>query len=95
MLRQEDVRLESFTTQAHEPATAGKEVFKSSGADWTGVYNALKNAIKVRHYSPSTLKIYMEWTGKFQAYIRSKDSQACDFAQVSPQFRQPFITRKL
>ena len=39
------------------------------------MYNDLKNAIKVRHYSPSTLKTYTGWTRKFQTYTKSKDTR--------------------
>ena len=43
------------------------------GADWTGVFNGLKNAVKLRHYSPKTLKTYSGWARKFQTYTKSKD----------------------
>jgi len=33
----------------------------------------LKNAIKIRHSSPETLRTYRGWTRKFQAYTKSKD----------------------
>ena len=42
-------------------------------ADWTEVFTELKNAIKIRHYSPRTLKSYSSWVRKFQAHIKSKD----------------------
>ncbi len=71
---QENKRLERNRAKPTQPVITEKIVGKSSGADWTGVYNELENAIKVRHYSHSTLKTYMGWTRKFQAYTRSKDS---------------------
>ena len=40
-----------------------------------GVFNELKKAIKMRHYSPKTLKTYSGCTRKFQAYTKSKDSR--------------------
>jgi integrase len=58
-----------------EPATVSSDILKSSGADWIGVYNDLNNAIKIRQYSPATLKTYIGWTRKFQSYPRSKDSR--------------------
>lgn len=33
----------------------------------------MKNAIKICHYSPKTLKAYTGWTLKFQPHVRSKD----------------------
>ena len=46
---------------------------KLRGADWTGVFAELKSVIKIRHYSPATLRTYSGWTRKFQAFIKSKD----------------------
>ncbi len=74
LICQENKQLDGKTPPTHTPAIPEKEVLKSSGADWTGVYNDLKNGIKVRHYSPSTLKTYTSWTRKFQTYTRSKDA---------------------
>ena len=48
-------------------------VTKHHSADWTGVFNGLKNAVKLRHYSPKTLKTYSGWARKFQTYTKSKD----------------------
>jgi integron integrase len=45
---------------------------KEYGADWTKLYQDFQNAIKLRHYSPATLKTYTGWTRKFQAFTRSK-----------------------
>ena len=70
---QENKQLESLSTVTHEPETSGSEVLKSSGTDWTAVYSDLENAIKIRHYSPSTLKTYTGWTRKFQTFTKSKD----------------------
>lgn len=61
------------------PVTAGKI---RQGADWTNVYFGLKNAISIRHYSPSTLQAYTSWTRKFQAFTRSKDPSLLDAADV-------------
>jgi len=47
--------------------------YQQSGSDWTGIFTELKNTIKIRHYSPKTLKAYTGWTRKFQTYVRSKD----------------------
>jgi len=72
---QENKEVEDVKTLTNEPETTERKALKSNGADWTGVYNDLKNAIKIRHYSPSTLKTYISWTRKFQTYTKSKDSR--------------------
>jgi integron integrase len=46
-----------------------------TGASWVSVYERLKAAIAVRHYSPKTLHAYRGWTRKFQTWTRSKDPQ--------------------
>ena len=56
-----------------DPPPREEEGLKQCGADWSGVFNELKNTIKIRHYSPKTLKTYASWTRKFQAFLKSKD----------------------
>jgi hypothetical protein len=34
--------------------------------------DALRNAIRLRNYSPRTSETYVHWTRKFQTYTRSK-----------------------
>jgi integron integrase len=40
--------------------------------DWRDVYDKLEVAIKVRHYSPKTLKSYRAWTRKLYGYVRPR-----------------------
>ncbi len=51
-----------------EPTT----VYKTQGTSWVEVYAGLKAEIKLRHYSPKTLKTYQSWMRKFQAFVKSK-----------------------
>ena len=46
---------------------------KLTGASWVWVYDGLTAAIKVRHYSPKTLRAYKIWTQKFQTFTQSKN----------------------
>ncbi|MEA3421482.1 MAG: phage integrase N-terminal SAM-like domain-containing protein, partial [Acidobacteriota bacterium] len=48
---------------------------KLTNASWKSAYNDLNSEIKIRHYSPKTLKAYTGWAGQFQAFTRSKDPQ--------------------
>jgi hypothetical protein len=41
-------------------------------ASWQAQYDAIKNAVVLRNYSPRTLKTYIGWTRKFQTFVRSK-----------------------
>ena len=50
-----------------------------TGTDWRPAFEGLTSQIKVRHYSPKTLKTYAHWLKKFQAFTRSKKLEAlCD-----------------
>jgi len=40
--------------------------------DWQSVYTRLSDEIKVRHYSPKTLKAYSMWVRKFQGFVEGK-----------------------
>ena len=39
---------------------------------WKKAFELLRTEIKIRHYSPRTLKTYAHWLGKFQHYIKEK-----------------------
>ncbi len=43
-----------------------------TGTDWRPAFDGLRSQVKVRHYSPKTLKTYAPWLGKFQAFTKSK-----------------------
>jgi integron integrase len=42
--------------------------------NWQAAYKQLSNEIKVRHYSPKTLKSYSIWVRKLQYFSKSKDT---------------------
>ncbi len=39
-------------------------------------YAGLTNEIKLRHYSPKTLRIYKHWVRQYQTFVRSEDPKA-------------------
>ena len=47
----------------------------ATGVIWEFVFDQLLNEIKIRHYSPQTLKAYRGWTSKLQAFTKSKNYQ--------------------
>lgn len=55
---------------------------KQTGANWRPVYIEFESAIKVRHYSPRTLKSYGSWIRQFQSFTKSKDFRLIDMADV-------------
>lgn len=52
-----------------EVATKSEEL---SGKEWGKAYTDLFAEIKVRHYSPKTLRAYTIWVRKFQAFTKFK-----------------------
>ena len=65
-------QLEPLSVQQSSPETTGHT---RAGHSWVSVYKQLENEIKLRHYSPKTLKAYRTWTRQFQVYTKSKDYQ--------------------
>jgi integrase len=45
---------------------------------WLNALSALADEIKVRHYSPKTLKSYRSWAIQFQTFTNSKDPELLD-----------------
>jgi hypothetical protein len=45
-----------YTPDQYKPGSDTNMAPWQSGADWTEVFNELNNAVKMRHYSPKTLK---------------------------------------
>ncbi len=60
------------SVQQSSPETTGHS---RAGHSWVPVYKQLENEIKLRHYSPKTLKAYRSWTRQFQGYTKSKKYQ--------------------
>src|SRR5437867_2795475 len=55
---------------------------KMTGASWVAVYDRLKAAITIRHYSPKTLQAYKLWTRQFQTFAKSKDPHLVSMEDV-------------
>src|SRR4029434_10754859 len=56
-----------------QTVSSSNEPNTSTGVSWRAVYTRLANDIRVRHYSPKTLKAYTQWVRHFQTFTRSKD----------------------
>lgn len=48
---------------------------EDTGTSWTFVFDQLVNEIKIRHYSPKTLKAYRGYIRQFQTFTKSKNHQ--------------------
>jgi len=54
--------------QAYHAISTTKYNLKITNANWMPVYERLTAEIKLRHYSPKTLKSYRSWIRQFQSY---------------------------
>jgi integron integrase len=52
-----------------------KPRIEDTGASWVFVFDQLVNEIKIRHYSPKTLKAYRGYIRQLQTFTKSKDYQ--------------------
>ena len=59
------------------------------------VYNDLKFEIKIRHYSPSTLKTYTGWARRFQNFTKSKEPQLLVDSDVKDFLTHLAVDRKV
>ena len=59
----------SSQLQVHEESRSGND---SITAEWKKIYADMSAEIKIRHYSPKTLKIYIMWVRNFQGFTKNK-----------------------
>jgi integron integrase len=78
-LKQSTAHVEGAASSANtiQPATDHRTTQTQSGS-WVDEFNRLAEEIKLRHYSPKTLKSYRVWVSKFQAFVKSKPPQSLD-----------------
>ena len=76
------------------PADQNKDL-KLTNADWSSVYHDLQAEIKIRHYSPNTLKSYTGWVRKLQAFTKSKDPKLLCTSDVKEFFTFLAVKRKV
>jgi len=58
------------------------EIFLTPTEDWNRIFENLKAEIKIRHYSPKTLKAYTNWAHKFRAFLRNRAPREITSANV-------------
>jgi integron integrase len=78
------------------PRTAdSKDIPTPAVAGWKKAHADLCAEIKVRHYSPKTLKSYALWAKKFQEFTRNKDPQSLSPADVKEFMKYLAVTQKV
>jgi len=56
-----------------EPVSSPGRVGLTRGVSWKSEYARLTDEIKLRHYSPKTLRTYTQWVRHYQTFTRSQD----------------------
>jgi integron integrase len=82
-----EIILSNFKNKIATKNKYNKEKFKKdqlrlTNADWSSVYNDLDAEIKLRHYSPKTLRSYRGWVRQLQSYTKSKDPKLLSSSDV-------------
>ena len=78
-----------------EEMREGSPRLQLTNASWVSVYDKLNSAVKVRHYSPTTLVAYKNWARKFQAFTKSKDSHLLNMNDVKGFLTHLAVERKV
>ena len=68
---------------------------KGSGVSWIKEYEKLQNEIKVRHYSPKTLRTYRSWARKLQTFTKSKSPDSLSSDDVKDFLTHLAVNRKV
>ena len=71
---EDPVRQRSYD-QPSLPVSSVNLPIKETGTSWVFVFDQLVNEIKIRHYSPKTLKAYRGYIRQFQTFTKSKAYQ--------------------
>ena len=64
--------------KSFQPAQSGnlkKSVTIERAKGWNTAFTDLNNLIRIKHYSPKTLKAYTNWLKKFRGFTYNKDIQ--------------------
>lgn len=68
---------------------------KTGSQEWDKLIDDLAAEIKMRHYSPKTLKTYATWTRNFQLFTRNKDIPELSPSDVKEYMKFLAVTRKV
>jgi len=84
-----------FPPQRMPQGADGKSVSPSAPVEWEKIYADLCAEIKIRHYSPKTLKSYALWAKKFQVFTRNRDPQSLSSTDVKEFMKYLAVTQKV
>ncbi|NOR68828.1 MAG: tyrosine-type recombinase/integrase [Methylomarinum sp.] len=65
----------NYSARARSHSLLANHIAENTGSSWVFVFDQLVNEIKIRHYSPKTLKAYRGYIRQLQTFTKSKDYQ--------------------
>lgn len=65
----------NYSARARSHSLMANHLSEDTGTSWVFVFDQLVNEIKIRHYSPKTLKAYRGYIRQLQTFTKSKDYQ--------------------
>jgi integron integrase len=74
--------LQTLTDPPRSPVSQPRPAGLPQGVSWKDVYARLTDEIKLRHYSPKTLRTYTQWVRHYQTFTRSRDPKALSTEHV-------------
>lgn len=77
-----DTSLKREVSHVQEKKVLYKSDKYKNQEQWEKVYSTLSDEIKVRHYSPKTLKAYGNWVRKFQQYVKNETPELLTVEEV-------------
>ncbi len=67
----------------------------SKGVSWKAEYARLSDEIKLRHYSPKTLRTYTQWVRHYQTFTRSRDPKSLSTKDVKEFLTHLAVNKKV
>jgi hypothetical protein len=87
--------LQTSVERPRSPVSSQQTVNQPRGVSWKEEYARLTAEIKLRHYSPKTLRSYSQWVRQYQTFTRSHDPKAFTAEHVKQFFTSLAVDRKV
>jgi len=73
----------TLQTVTAKPASAAATSRANGEVDpWSAIFERMRQALRIRHYSPNTEKTYLDWSRRFVTYVHGRPSETVGEADV-------------
>jgi site-specific recombinase XerD len=91
----ESARTDSLIEPLRPNISTPRRAVLSHGVSWKAEYGRLSDEIKLRHYSPKTLRTYTQWVRHYQTFTRSQDPNSLSTQDVKEFLTHLAVNRKV